>query len=59
MPKINPDEVIEGIWEDSSNKSKNVVEKSQLESVENLIFYNWGGCIKYSCPKIFGGIKNR
>ena len=35
VPKINPDEVIDGIWEDSPNKSKNIVEKSQLESVEN------------------------
>ncbi len=35
-PKINPDEVIEGIWEDSPNNSKNNVEKSQLESVENI-----------------------
>ena len=34
--KLNPDEVIEGIWEDSPNRDKNIVEKSQLESVENL-----------------------
>ncbi len=33
--KLNPNEVIEGIWEDSPNNSKNNVEKSQLESVEN------------------------
>jgi hypothetical protein len=36
VPKINPDEVIEGIWEDSPKRDKNIVEKSQLESVENL-----------------------
>ena len=35
MPHINPDEVIEGIWEDSPKRDKNIVEKSQLESVEN------------------------
>ena len=34
--KLNPDEVIEGIWEDSPNRTENIVEKSQLESVENL-----------------------
>ncbi len=34
--KLNPNEVIEGIWEDSPNSSKNIVEKSQLESVENV-----------------------
>ena len=34
--KLNPDEVIEGIWEDSPKKDKNIVEKSQLESVENI-----------------------
>ncbi len=35
-PKINPDEVISGIWEDSPKRDKNIVEKSQLESVENV-----------------------
>lgn len=35
MPKINPDEVVEGIWEDSPNKVKNIVEKSQLEIFDN------------------------
>jgi len=36
VPKINQDEVIEGIWEDSPKRDKNIVEKSQLKSVENV-----------------------
>ncbi len=37
VPPINPDEVIEGIWEDSPKRDKNIVEKSRLESVENVM----------------------
>ena len=33
---IDSDAFVDGIWEDSLNKSKNIVEKSQLESVENV-----------------------
>ena len=35
VPKINPDEVIEGIWEDSPKRDKNIVEKGQLDSFDN------------------------
>ncbi len=33
---IDENVVVEGMWEDSPNSSKNIVEKSQLESVENV-----------------------
>ncbi len=33
--KLNPNEVIEGIWEDSPKRDKNIVEKSQLETFDN------------------------
>ena len=40
LSKINPDEVVSGMWEDGRNSGKSGyaenVEKSQLESVENL-----------------------
>ena len=33
---FDADAFVDGMWEDSPNSSKNNVEKSQLESVENL-----------------------
>lgn len=33
--KLNPDEVIEGIWEDSPKRDKNIVENSQLDIFDN------------------------
>lgn len=36
LSKINPNEVVSGMWGDSPNKSENIVEKSRLESVENF-----------------------
>ena len=35
LQNLNPNEVIGGIWEDSPNKWKKIVEKGQLEGVEN------------------------
>lgn len=35
IENIDENAVVDGIWEDSPNKSKNIVEKSQLKSVEN------------------------
>ncbi len=56
---IKNNKLISGMWEDSPNSSKNIVEKSQLESVENvgerIIFTKYkkqnkkkGGCRKGS-----------
>ncbi len=36
LKKIEEKAFVEGLWEDSPNSSKNIVEKSQLESVENF-----------------------
>ncbi len=36
-PKINPDEVISGIWEDSPNSAKNNVEKVSWKVLKMLV----------------------